>query len=180
MPKPKALTPAEAKATLAHRLGGRVDRPRQFATKFGVRPYRVFLTWVAWSGEERGVGDQTLFKRVEILPTPKVENIDTLTQNLFSVGTLPMGTVRVSRISVSFTEDQLAGRLSGQDSIPDNLEFFYEIVEDGRGDNPAYRHKFRLVSPPFRQAGQVHFVVVLERIGGDDLDRDGQPSEPEC
>lgn len=180
MPKPRPLTPSEAKQSLAQRMGGRVDRLRQFATKFGVRPYRVFLTWVKWSGTERGEGDESVFMRKEILPTPKVDNLDTIALNPYSAGTLPMGSVRVSRISVSFTEDELSGRISGKDSIKDNLEFFYEIVEDGRGDNPAHRQKYRLSAPPFRQAGKIHFVVVLDRIGGDDMDRDGTPKEPDC
>lgn len=181
MPRIRSLTPQQAKRTLAHRLGGRIDRIRQIATNLGIRPYKVFLTWVSWSGEDRGSGTETLFKRQEILPVPRVTNIETQSLTPFSAGVLPIGQIRLDLISVvSYTEDQLSGRLSGQDDIPANLDFFYEIVEDGRGDNPAYRHKFRLATQPYRKAGGVYFIVMLERIGGSDLDRDGSIPDPDC
>ncbi len=180
MPRIKPLTPRQAGDTLAHRLGGRVDRIRQIATNLGIRPYRVFLTWVKWSGESAGEGEPSVMKRIELLPIPKVQNIDAIQRSLYSAGTLPVGSVRVDRISVGYTEDQLSGRKSGDDSIPDDLDFFYEIVEDGRGDDPAYRNKYRLASQPFRKAGSVYWVVVLERIGASDLGRDGEVKEPDC
>lgn len=180
MPRVRPLTPQQAKRTLANRLGPRVDRLRQIATNLGVRPYRVYLTWVSWSGGARGEGEESIFKRIEILPTPRVTNVETQSLTPFSAGVLPIGQIRVDLISVAFTEDRLSGRNSGENEIPDNLDFFYELQEDGRGDDPAYRHKFRLATQPYRKAGGVQWIVLLERIGGSDLDRDGTIPEPEC
>lgn len=181
MPTVKPLTPQEAKGTLAARLGSRVDRLRQIATNLGIRPYNVFLTWVVYSGQERGEGVASIFKRIQILPNPKITNLDTLTYVPQALGSLALGSLRVEKISpVAFTEDLLSGILSGSEEIPSNMEFFYELQQDGRGDNPAYRHKFKLASVPFLQPGKEEYTVILERIGGSDLDRDGQLPEPEC
>lgn len=183
MPKVKALTPAEARHTLAHRLGPRVDRIRQIATKLGIRPYRIFLTWEKWTGKERGEGDMKLVERMEILPTPKVEDLASVSFSLFAIGTFPVGTLRVSRISVaSFTYDMLTGHWvpkNHEDKIPEPYSFFYEVVEDGRGDDPAVRARYRLLGTPWRHAGGVHWKLLLERISPD-LGRDGLPKEDDC
>lgn len=179
MPKPRLLTPGQAKASLANRLGGRVDRIRQISTNLGIRPYTVWLTWLKYPGR-RGQGVPTLYKRVALLPNPKVTNIDTLNYVSTSLGSLPIGSVRVDKVSVTYTEDFLQGRDSGQDEVPEDIEFFYEIVQDGRGDEPAQRTKYRIASPPYLQAGKVGYSLVLERIGGSDLDRNGNVPEPDC
>lgn len=180
MPRIKPLTPRQAGDTLAHRLGGRVDRIRQIATNLGIRPYRVFLTWVKWSGSSSGEGDASVYDRKELLPTPRVQNIDSIARSFFSAGALAVGQIRVDMISVGYTEDQLSGRKSGDEELPEDVDFFYEIVEDGRGDNPARRTKYRLSTQPFRKAGSVYWVVNLERIDGSDLDRYGDIKEPDC
>lgn len=211
MPKPRPLTPDEARATLAHRLAGRVDRFRQLNTRFGIRPYRVFLVWKKWSGVERGAGKEQEMFRAEILPTPKVQTIDAISLRLYAAGVLPDGSVRVSEISATYTRDQLRGLVypdpayhpapqgaefaascvgcggscSGPcaaprepipvhaDHIKQPWEFFWEVVEDGRGDELPHRAKFRLASEPGRSAERVQWNAVLERVSEDD-DRNGR------
>jgi hypothetical protein len=173
MPKIRPLTPGQAGKTLAHKLGvGLVPRLRQLATNFGIRPYRCFLVWGKWTGEERGEGFDVELLRMEILPTPKVENLDALTFSLVNAGTLPVGSVRVSQISSYFTYDQLKGLMvpvQHEDQVPEPYEFYWEVVEDGRGDNPPVRAKFRPASVPFRRAGKPDWTVILERISEDNL-----------
>ena len=174
MPKPNPLTAERARRSLAHRLGKRVDRIRQLATRLGIRPYRVFLVWTKFTGEERGEGNEGLIKRLEILPTPKLIDLSNVTFSPVAVGTLPIGAIRLERVSVSFTEDVLMGRQvpEAHEVPPEPYDFFYEVVEDGRGDNPAERKKFRMVGTPHRHAGGVHWRLTLERIS-EDMKRDG-------
>ncbi len=172
MSKIGPLTPEQAKRTIAHRFTRLGDKIRQLNTKFGLRPYRVFLIWTKWSGEERGMGDEVELKRLEILPTPKVSNLDNVTFSLMHSGTVPVGSVKVEEISGQMTQDTLQGRgLTGMpewvDHIPEPYSFFYEVVEDGRGDDPANRPKFRLLNVPFRRAGKVDWTLMLERISED-------------
>src|SRR5690606_22489316 len=100
----------KARSTLAHRLGLKADRLRQKYTKFGLRSQRVFLCWSSWSGEERGEGDETLFARVEITPTPRVSDLNALNRRPYAAGVFKEGSVRVDQISaVVFTRDMLSG-----------------------------------------------------------------------
>lgn len=196
MPKPRPLRPEEARRTLAHRLGTRVDRVRQLSTRFGLRPYRVFLTWTKAEGALVGRGDEAVITRVEILPTPRVTDMSALARRPWSVGILPEGTVRVDRVSVLFTADNLSGlvipddpprrvpggqRVSGTALVPKTdpqVDFFYEIVEDGRGDELPRRDRFRLFGQPYRDAGSISWTILLE-AASDPTDRAGQPRTSE-
>lgn len=56
-----------------------------------------------------------------------------------------------------------------------HLDFFWEIVEDGRGDDPAPRFRFRVQSAPSRNEGRFMWEVVLQKANHD-MNRDGQPT----
>jgi hypothetical protein len=198
VPRPGPLSPERAHRSLVHRLAPRIDRARQYLTRFGLRPYRVFLHWVKWTGLERGEGEEEEIPGglIEILPTPKVKSLDAVAARFFSGGVLPVGSIQVSRISALFTQDQLTGlavpteeftehndpprlassarlpRKPSVNSLPEPFDFFWEVVEDGRGDDPAARNKFRLAAWPMREAGAIDWAVILERISNDE-NRDG-------
>ncbi len=199
MPKPRPLSPERAERTLAHRLAPRIDRLRQFATRFGIRPYRCFLTWTKWSGGERGLGTEQIVARIELLPTPKVQSLDNVRAMFFSGGVLPVGSLRLSGISALYTQDQLVGLAVPPDadfvednvpprrdtaeevsrlpkpsvkSLPEPFDFYWEVHEDGRGDDPPQHNKFRLAAWPHRNAGNVEWTCMLERISVDER-RDG-------
>ncbi len=208
MAKIGPLTPDQARGTLAHKIGSKLaPKVRQLATKFGVRSQRVFLVWTKWTGAERGEGVEREVHRAELLPTPRVDSMDSVSFSLMQAGTVPVGSVRVSRVTVTYTEDALRGRVypdpnpgdanppappagDGDDDADDRalvlatvnpehilqpFDFFYELIEDGRGDDPAHRSKFRLLNRPFRRAGKVDWSLLLERIGQDN-NRDGSPA----
>src|SRR5216684_4379078 len=122
MARIRLLTPAEARKTLVHKLAPTVDRLRQLSTNFGLASYRVFLTWTKWTGEERGEGNEGVFKRIEILPTPRVTNLDSVSFSPYHGGLLPIGSIRVDQISsIAFTYDTLTGLIVPQeheDAIP--------------------------------------------------------------
>jgi hypothetical protein len=142
---------------------------------------------------ERGEGNEVLYARLEILPTPRVASLDAVSFSLFHAGTVPVGSVKVDRISgKEFTADILLGKAFPNNAtpmgespvekhIPQPFEFFYEVVEDGRGDNPAKRERFRPLNIPMRRAGQLDWSILLERVSLDRTrdDRSGMDTELE-
>lgn len=197
---PRPLTPGLARRSLAQRTAGIADRVRQrVSVHLGMRPYRVFLTWTksgASSRSERGDGHTDVLERVEILPIPRVQDLTAINARSWSVGTVPEGSIRVDRVSAAtFTEDVLRGlripKLVGQGPPHQGFDsrgpggdqqfarwadFFYEVVEDGRGDDPAYRRRFRLLGDPFRDVDGQQWVVLLQRADRD-MKRDGTPPD---
>jgi len=197
MPRVRPLNPQQAARTFANRFARTADNLRQLNTSFGLRPTRVFLVWTRWSGSVRGEGEELVVRQVEILPTPKVKSLDAVTFSIFHAGTVPVGSVRLSEVSVSFTYDNLVGHAMPPcddpcakcsksvdacgcpkepphaDQIAQPNDFFYELAEDGRGDNPPVRQKFRPLSYPWRNAGNVEWQIMLEKIA-EDRGRDGR------
>lgn len=175
MPKIGPLTPDKAKTTLINRLAGTVDRVRQINTNFGLRSQRVFLVWTKYSGQERGDGREIELRRKEILPTPKVGPMNAISFTASTGGVMPVGTQRVQEISLTFTADELQGMWVPEphEEIPDNYRFYYEIVEDGRGDRQAERQRFRLSAKPWRNESNVCWDIILERVSLD-ADRCGK------
>lgn len=184
MPKPRALTSTEASKTLANRLGVRLaPRLRQLATRFGLRSTRVFLVWTRWTGEYRGEGDERILARVELLPTPEVSP-ETAVQGMpYSAGKLPVGQLTVNLISLRYTKEMLQGKIipsideggnpivipktASVDVRKEPTEFFWELVEDGRGDTPPERERYRLIGEPWRNEGNVCWQCTIERASED-------------
>lgn len=184
MPKPRALTEAEASQTLANRLGVRLaPRLRQLATRFGIRSNRVFLVWTKWNGEYRGEGDEVELARVELLPTPKVSPETSVQGQPYSAGKLPVGQLTVDLISLRFTKEMLQGKIipssdeggnpvvapkrASKDVREEPIDFFWEIVEDGRGDTPPSRDRYRVLGEPSRNEGNVCWIATVEKSSED-------------
>lgn len=201
MPTPKPLGSAiAARSTLAARLAGKADRLRQLNTKFGLRPNRVFLVWSEWTGLERGEGREAIITRVELLPTPQVSDLTALNRRPFSLGVFPEGSLRVDQISVAvYTRDMLNGlaiptvdqrgcicgcrparpyRADGVEQRGDErtadpqVDFWWEVVEDGRGDDPPAHLRFRVLGEVERKA--FGWAVNLE-ASDEETDRNGRP-----
>ena len=169
------LTPTQAANTVTNRLGRVADNIRQVATRLGARPYRCFLVWSTWDGGVRGEGNEIETARVEILPTPVVTSMDSIALNPQNIGLVQVGDVKVTEVSVAFTEDTLLGRTNGATQVEQPYAFCWEVIEDGRhtGILPV-RTKFRVRGRPVLQADNAQWVVNLERVG-DDRRRDGSP-----
>jgi hypothetical protein len=201
MPKIGPLPPGAAARTLTQRLSPLADRLRQIGTNFGIRPYRVFLTWTKFGGSARGEGDEMIVQRAEILPTPKVSSLDSVSFSMFHAGTVPVGSIKLTEISnVAWTEDLLRGLdpvaipplaamvPANQPppldvGIPQPYDFFYEVVEDDRsGSEENVRFRFRLLNKPFRLPGQVMWSVMLQKVSEDrrrnDTSQFGTPGRP--
>jgi hypothetical protein len=179
MSRVRPIGPLEARRSILQRVSHIVDRGRQVGVKAGLRPYRVFLVWTQWSGAERGAGDETELSRMELLPTPRVQALDAVALATFSAGVLPEGSIRVDCVSSLYTDDQLRGFVVPPSSRclqplvwnppPPNGSFFYEVVEDGRGDSQPTRQKYRIAGQVWRRPGRVSFSFTLERISEDNL-----------
>lgn len=167
MPRPRAIGTSEAERTLAHRLGARVDRIRQFKTKLGVSPYRVYLVWTRAGGRERGEGEETELKRIEILPAPKVTDLNAVSITAMAAGTIPMGSIRITEVSVKLSQKTLTGELILDGVAPNDVpkyNFFYEVQLDERYGATQDKTKYRLSAVPFLDAENVQWIATLERI----------------
>jgi hypothetical protein len=170
----RPLSPVEAKRSILHRIAPVVDKARQVGVVTGLRSRRVFLVWTQWDGARRGEGDEVEVDRMELLPTPKVTGLDSVALNPFAAGQLPEGSIRVDLISARYVENALRGKYPptlGLDwstsGLPQDVSFFYEVVEDGRGDRAPYRGKYRIASQFVLREGRVSWSVVLERTSED-------------
>lgn len=169
------LTPVQAQQSFAQRLSRMADRARETPMRMGLRPYRVYLVHVTYPGGERRAGAGREISRVEILPQPEVVSLDNVALRASEAGIVRMGMVQLKGVSTcAYTRDQLEGHTIttlAQDTLPKNLEFFYEVVEDGRGDARPIRDKFRLAATPHRDTNTIDWRVTLERIGDDERRR---------
>jgi hypothetical protein len=137
-----------------------------------------------------GEGGENILARVELLPTPRVDFAG-VSRRPWSVGQLPEGSARLDRVSVYYTNDNLKGLVIPQTPVQaqpegqliagtalkpqtdSQIDFFYEIVEDGRGEELPERRRFHLYGEPFRDAGNVGWSIVLEPAS-DPMGRDGK------
>lgn len=175
--RPRPLTPAQARGSLANRLGRVVDRARQIDVRIGNRPYQVFLVWTKWEGAARGDGNQVVVCRHQLVPTPVVSDLTAMQKKPLSAGVALDGNLRITEISTTYTMDVLQGWTipeKGEDQVPQPLDFFWEVVEDGRHCDPTERKRFRVSSAPFLDVPNQQWVVMLQKMGGD-MGRDGQP-----
>lgn len=197
MSRPHPLKPGQVGRTLADRLIPLADSVRQLYTDFGLRPYRIFLVWIEWKPEgavlggqldfdEVGAGEPTLVREIELLPTPRVE-LGGVGKDFDAVGTTERGSVGVSEISESYSEDQLTGLLNEfrdpkyPDTLRQGIDFFWEIREerppqglgrqfgpcDSSGGYQTVRRRFHVSGVPVRQADRFQWFVSLIRADGE-------------
>ncbi len=156
--------------TLAWRLTGVVDRVRRLNSKFGIRRWRVYLVHVEWTGGRRGSGEQREVSRREIVPPPRVRDVDSIRRVVQPTGTIEDGEVIVDEISNRFTEDDLMGRTPDlQDSVLQRtsrraVDFFYEMVElRPSSPKPARRRYSPPVAVPELQRDGLGWVVTITK-----------------
>jgi len=146
-----------------------VDEARDIATQLGVRTYDAHVIRLRWSGGEIGSGTVIQVDDLQILPTPRVEGMDTVSDVVESYGALERGEISIDRISLSYTEDDLTGLRSGP--LSPGEEVIWEITS--LAPNAKKRHTFHLGGAPTRKPGTVEWSVGLVRAT---VDR-GAPGE---
>lgn len=114
---------------------------RDVVAGFGLRPFRVTVVVRQWSAAPGAPGATYTETRTELDPPPKVEPFSGYHYRLEPCGLDEAGSVRLSEISLSYTEAEL-GAGSG-----DGLEAWYEIAE-AHGQATSTR-RFVLKRPPF-------------------------------
>lgn len=160
--------------TLAQKLIPVADSVRNLFTRFGLRTYKLRVVRVRWSGGERGRGTPHVRDTLDILPTPLVQDLTTLTEILNPIGLDEVGVVSVSEISGRFTDDQLRFLDDdGEQPGPDE-EVFYEIEypQPERGD--SVKRRFSLRGAPHYSAGRFQWSLRLEKAN-EDRSRRGDP-----
>jgi hypothetical protein len=171
-----AVHPVPARMpTLGTDLVTTVDDLRQLYTDFGLRPYRVFLVHVAWSGGRRGDGNPIELSRREILPTPRVLDMGSTSFALRSIGLTEEGGVVIEHVSPKYTEDDLLGRTPDliDPAFPAtglaNVEFFWEVAENRPSNPEPVRRRYVPSSTPMLTRDIFQWRVGLVK---QDLNRD--------
>jgi hypothetical protein len=168
------VTPGLMRHALAQKLIRPVDRIRDIATRLGARPYVVRLVRTRWSGSRRGEGMESLLTAEEILPTPKVIDLNTLSEVVTAVGPTELGLVQLQQVSGRYTEDYLTGVDPAGNPPAATDDSYYEIEFFRPDGQPAGKHRFALASTPFYAAARVQWVVTLD-AQVEKRRRDGRP-----
>lgn len=119
----------------------------------GVRHWRVFFVRRTWA-TEKGYGAFTDVE-TEMLPQPLV-SFD-LRSELTPAGVDEKGTIKLSEVSLTYTEAELNGQPVGA------LENFYYLLREGHGQEMRDRY-FGLMDPPWPdRINTIGWVLTLIR-----------------
>lgn len=154
--------------TLIDSLAPTVDCARDLFTSLGVRSYQVNLVWTRWSGGERGVGQEYVAATQTVLPTPKLAGLGGVQIELKELGSNEQGSIELSQISLSYSEDLLLGRggvVPEGESIPFDVSFFWELALP-IGGGQSIRRRFTPSAPPERRGGSLDWLVRLVETEG--------------
>ena len=162
------------RGTLAQRLIPVADNIRNLNTRFGLRPYKVRIVRVRWSGGTRGRGVPEVERELDILPTPMVQDLTTLTEVLTPIGLDETGVIGVGEISGSFTDEQLRFLDDDGEGPGPDEEVFYEIEYPQPDGRPSVLRRFFIRGAPHYRAGQFQWNIRLEKIE-EDRSRTGDP-----
>ena len=169
------LNSVDLKKTLAQRLIGPVDSVRDLATRLGARPYKVRIVRVQWSSGQRGEGVGETLTVADILPTPKLTQLDGVREIINPVGLDEAGSVKVIQISGRFTENDLRGYDADGDPPNDDTEVFYEIEFPQPNGRPSIKRRFLIEGAPEYLATACQWQLALNRAH-DDRDRQESPT----
>ena len=154
--------------TLMESLVPAVDRARQTRNDLGLAPYRVFLVHWRWPGK-RGVGRPVETSRVEILPTPRVQDMLSTSMGLSAFGITEAGGLFVDRISPRFSEADLRGLTpdlldpARPQTMSGHAEFFWEVRESRRTNPPTKPRRYTVSGVPMLAKGGLQWRVNLAK-----------------
>lgn len=161
------LQGTEFRRTLASKLQRPVDKIRDLNTKFGLRNYNVTIYRTRWSGAVRGQGEESIIFQQDILPTPLVADLGSLTELITPHGLEESGTIQISEVSGRFTEDFIMG-IDPEGFEPlDTDNVFYEVEFPRRDGRPSTKRRFELRGAPTFRPEQFQWFLTLEKIDAD-------------
>ena len=165
----RPLRPDEVKSSLMNRLVPNIDKIRQLPVNLGLRPYRVFMVHILWSGERIGEGQPQETSRREILPTPRIRDMSATSEVLSAFGRTEEGGIVVDRISAKFSEDDLMGATPDliEPAMPRtgkrNGDFFWEVQESRPGTPNPIPRRYVPSGTPTLMRGGLHWRVPLNK-----------------
>lgn len=157
-------TPERLRTSLASKLIPAVDKLRDIYTKFGARPYRVRIIRTRFSGPRRGNGVEQIIHELELLPTPLVVDMRSLTEMVTPIGVNEQGVIQLQQVSGRFTEEQLIGVGPDGTQVPENETIYYEIEFFRRDGGQAERRRFVRDSIPMYNALQFQWQLTLVSV----------------
>lgn len=163
-----SYTPADAAGAAGARLSRLWDRARDMYTRAGLRPYTVTVVRARSTGmRARGDGPTEILNEWQLLPTPKLGDLSAIGEVLDADQLREMGSVLLTQVSLSYSEDMLLGRGETGAPIPPGETVFYEIRHvDGNGRTTS-RSRFVAASKPYADTGQGQWVITLARAPWD-------------
>lgn len=165
LPELDALSGNALANTLVQKLTPVADKVRNLKTRLGGRPYEAFLIHTRWSGGVRHKGTEEILSVTQILPGVQVSALTAQSQTLQSAGLDEVGTIIVSEISPSYTEDELLGIGPQGQPIPADQQFYWEITYPRPYPDAAVRRRYTVDSSPDYRATQFDWKVVLVKAG---------------
>lgn len=169
VPTPELLT-----NSIGQRLIPVVDRVRDKLTKFGMRPYRVRIVRTRSAGPRRGMGPETVVHEMELLPTPKVVDLSSLTEMVTPIGVNEEGSVMLQKVSGRYTEETLLGVGPDGNEVAPNETVYYEVEYFRRDGRPSEKRRFVRSSAPNWLPGSVEWNIMLVSAV-ENRQRDGSP-----
>lgn len=171
-PKFTVLSGERLAKSFASSLISTADSIRDLYVQLGMRTYLVSIVRTGWTGGRRGIGVEYLKEEIEILPTPRLTTLDSVTEILQPVGLDEIGSVMLSEISGRYTEDELLGRYRDGILIPKDEQVFYEIHFPQKDGNPGIRRRFVTRAAPYYSASRLQWSIQLDR-SHEDRSRNG-------
>ena len=156
------LTSPAMRRSLTQSLIPVADKLRGLLVQFGQRPYNISIIRTKWSGGERGVGAEILISQTYLDPTPRITDLTGVNEIASPAGLAEQGSILLSRISGSMTEEALRGLDPAGNSIPQDEQFFYEIeFPHPQNGSPSTRRRFTYSSAPYFDAPGLQWRVEL-------------------
>lgn len=146
------------------------DQLRDIDAALGFRPYSVHIVHVRWAGEHIGIGAEMIVGEFEILPVPKVGDLSGMTRQLTPAQVEEIGTIVLSGVSGTYSEDQVTLRPEGGRGLPKNEAAYYEIrYREGA------RRRFTVSGVPSFNAEAMEWTIVLRLFQGQRSRATGAP-----
>lgn len=166
-PKFTVLSGEKLAKSFASSLISAADSIRDLYVQFGLRTYLVSIIRTGWTGGKRGMGVEYVKEEIEVLPTPRLSTLDSVTEILQPVGLDEIGYVMLSEISGRYTEDELLGRIKDGIPLGKDEQVFYEIHFPQKDGNPGIRRRFLIRAAPFYSAERLQWSIQLQRAHED-------------
>jgi len=153
---------ATLRKSILHKLVPVIDSARNIATRVGARPYSVTLVRTRWTGGRRGQGVEEVQTETPLEPTPKVDGIAGLAEELRPVGVEEIGAgIIVTQISARYTREALLGQQGDGTGLDLDESFWWEVAYHHPSLDKPMRRRFVPATTPEYDPGSLQWRVGL-------------------